>query len=112
MTVRSARGQASIELLGTFPLLLVVALGAAQLLAAGLCREYAAQSARAGAAALLQGRAPDEAARRAVPGWSSRSVDVTVEGRRVTVRVRPRAALPGLAPVLAAESAADAGPVA
>jgi hypothetical protein len=105
-----ARGQASIELLGTLPLLLVVVLGGAQLLAAGLCREYAAQSARAGAVALIQGEDPREAAREAVPGWSSRSVDVAVEGRRVTVRVRPRAALPGLAGVLASESAADAGP--
>ena len=112
MTVRSARGQASIELLGVLPLLLVVALGAAQLLAAGICREYAAQSARAGAAALIQGRDPREAAREAVPGWSSRDVDVAVDGRRVTVRIRPRAALPGLARLLAAESAADAGPVA
>jgi hypothetical protein len=107
-----SRGQASIELLGTLPLLLVVALGAAQLLAAGLCREYAAQSARAGAVALLQGRDPREAAREAVPGWSHRGVEVAIEGRRVTVRVRPRAALPGLAGVLTAESAADAGPVA
>jgi hypothetical protein len=109
--VTGARGQASVELVGILPLLLVVVLGAAQLLAAGLCREYAAQSARAGAEALIQGRDPRVAAREAVPGWSRRTVDVAVDGRRVIVRVRPRAALPGLASVLAAESAADAGPV-
>jgi hypothetical protein len=107
-----ARGQASIELLGALPLLLVAALGAAQLLAAGLCREYAAQSARAGAVALIQGGDPREAARDAVPGWSSRRVQVTVDGRQVTVRVLPRAALPGLTGLLVAEAVADAGPLA
>jgi hypothetical protein len=108
----SAGGQASIELLATVPLLLLVALAAAQLLAAGLCREYATQSARAGAVALLQGRDPRAAARDAVPGWSSRAVTVQVGGRRVTVRMRPRGALPGLGRLLAAESSADAGPAA
>ena len=90
----------------------MVALGATQLLAAGALREYAAQSASAGAVALLQDRDPEQAARDAVPGWSSRDVDVAVADRRVTVRIRPRAALRGWRGMLTAESAADAGPVA
>ena len=103
-------GQASVELVAALPVVLLVALAAAQLLAAGLCREYAAQSARAGAVALLQGADPRAAARAAVPSLPARSVDVRVAGRSVRVRVLPRAAIPGLARLLTAESSADAGP--
>ena len=103
-------GQASVELVAALPVVLLVALAVAQLLAAGLCREYAAQSARAGAVALLQDADPRAAARAAVPSLPARSVDVRVAGRRVSVRVSPRAAIPGLGRLLAAESSADAGP--
>lgn len=103
-------GQAGVELLAGVPLALLVVLAAAQLLAAGACREYAAHAANAGAVALLQDSSPARAARAAVPAWSSASVRVTGGGRRVVVRVRPRATLPGLADLLEAESSADAGP--
>jgi hypothetical protein len=103
-------GQASVELVAVLPVLLLVALAVAQLLAAGLCREYAAQSARAGAVALLQDADPRAAAHGAVPSLPAHSVDVRVAGRRVSVRVAPRAAIPGLAGLLAAQSSADAGP--
>ena len=108
--MKPQRGQASVELVAALPLVLLVALAATQLLAAGLCREYAAQAARAGAVALLEDGDPEQAARDAVPGWSSRGVDVVVADRRVTVRVRAHAALPGVARLLTAESSADAGP--
>lgn len=107
---RGTGGQASVELVAALPVVLLVALAAAQLLAAGLCREYAAQSARAGAVALLQDADPRAAARGAVPSLPVRSVDVRVDGRRVSVWVSPRAPIPGLARLLAAESSADAGP--
>lgn len=106
----SERGQASVELLASVPLVLVVVLAAAQLLAAGVCREYAAHAAQAGASALLQDRDPVQAAGAAIPGWSHAGVRLTAGGRRVVVRVRPRAALPGLGGLLTAESFADAGP--
>ena len=78
---RGTGGQASVELVAALPVVLLVALAAAQLLAAGLCREYAAQSARAGAVALLQDADPRAAARGAVPSLPVRSVDVRVAGR-------------------------------
>jgi hypothetical protein len=45
-----------------------------------------------------------------VPGWSRGRVDVHVQGRRVLVRLRPRAFLPKLAQWLEATGVAHAGP--
>ena len=107
---RGTGGQASVELVAALPVVLLVALAAAQLLAAGLCREYAAQSARAGAVALLQDADPRAAARGAVPSLPCARWTFASPGAAVSVRVSPRAAIPGLARLLAAESSADAGP--
>ena len=92
------------------PLLVVIALAAAQLLAAGAARELADHAAEAGAVAMLQDADPAAAARDAVPGWSHGRMTVHVAGRRVTVRLRPRSPIPGLAGTLEATGAADAGP--
>lgn len=104
------RGQSSIELLAVLPLGLLVVLAVAQLLAAGLCREHAAHAARAGAVALLQGTDAGRTARAALPARSRRQAKISVAGRRVVVRLRPPAVLPGLAALLTYESSADAGP--
>lgn len=109
--MRSSSGQATVELVGMLPLAVLVALTAGQLLAAGLARELAGHAAEAGAVALVQGLDPRQAARDALPGWSAGRVDVVVRERRVRVRVRPRALVPGLAGELAATATADAGPV-
>jgi hypothetical protein len=106
----SSAGQATVELVAMMPLAALVALTAGQLLAAGAARELAGNAAGAGAAALVQGLDPRQAARDAVPGWSRRRVEVHVEGRRVRVRMRPVAVIPGLDGRLAATSVADAGP--
>ncbi len=103
-------GQASIELVALVPLLLLVVLAAAQLLAAGAGRELADHAAEAGAVAVLQGGDPEAAARAAVPGWSNGRLDVAVQRRRVRVRLRPRALLPALAEMLESSGEADAGP--
>ena len=103
-------GQASIELVALVPLLLLVVLGAAQLLAAGAGRELADHAAEAGAVAVLQGGDAAAAARTAVPGWSSGRLDVAVQRRHVRVRLRPRAFLPALAELLESSGEADAGP--
>ncbi|HWC26388.1 MAG TPA: hypothetical protein VG474_07380 [Solirubrobacteraceae bacterium] len=110
MTLRSASGQASVELVALAPLLAVVALAAAQLLAAGAARELADHAAQAGAVALLQRADPRTAARDAVPGWSRGRLDVRVEGGRVRVRLRPRSLVPALGRLLEARGEADAGP--
>ncbi len=102
-------GQASVELVAILPLALVIAVAVAQLIAAGSAEELAGAAATAGAAALLQDGDPVAEARAAIPGRSSRDVTVRVQGRRVTVRVRPRAVAGPLAGLLIAEARADAG---
>jgi hypothetical protein len=92
------------------PLALLTALGIGQALAFGAARELAGAGAEAGAIALVQGADPDAAAREAVPGWAAKRVEVSVDGRRVDVRLRPRALLPVLSGALVAAASADAGP--
>jgi hypothetical protein len=95
---------------GAVPLIAVVVLGAAQLLAAGAAGELADHAAEAGAMAVLQGADPRAAARDAVPGWSRDHMSIRVEGRRVHVRLRPPSPIPALGGLLAANAVADAGP--
>jgi hypothetical protein len=107
---RPARGQASVEVVALLPLALLIALAIGQALAFGAARELAGAGAEAGAIALVQGADADAAARQAVPGWAAKRVEVSVEGRRVRVRLRPRMVLPGLSGALPADASADAGP--
>lgn len=106
------RGQASVETVALLPLLLLVALVVAQMLAAGRCRELAGHAAAAGASALLQDGDPRRAAREALPAWSRSRLAVVVSGRRVRVVLRPPGLLPGLGDALVATARADAGPAA
>ncbi len=108
-----SRGQASIEVLGFLPLVLLVALAMFTLISAHTAGEQAGEAAEAAALALLQGGAdPRAAARAALPAGSRRRATIAVSGRRVRVRVRPRVLLPipGLADRLAGEARTDAGP--
>lgn len=105
----SSPGQASVETLALLPLLLGLTLACGQLLAAGVARELAGHGATAGAAALIQGRDAARAAEGALPGWARKRAKVTVDGRRVSVRL----VAPGVGPLarlLEARSLADAGP--
>ncbi len=104
------RGQAGVELVGMLPLLLLVGVSLAQLLAAGLAREAAHHAAEAGAVAMLEGGDPQRDARAAAPDWSRKRLTVTVAGHSVAVRVEPPAIVPGTAALLATTSSADAGP--
>ena len=110
MSLRSARGQAAVELVGMLPLLFVVVCAVTQVLVAGLAREAAHHAAQAGAMALAQGADPAQEARAAVPDWSRRRLTVRVDGRAVHVRVVPPALVPGTGRLLAAVSTAWAGP--
>jgi hypothetical protein len=107
---RGEAGQATVELVVLAPLVVAIALAAAQLLAAGAAGSLADHAAEAGALALLQGDDPAAAARAAVPGWSRRRMTVTVSGRRVRVRLRPRSPVAALGDLLVATREADAGP--
>jgi hypothetical protein len=106
--MRRDSGQATVELVALLPVLLLVTLAAAALLAGHGAREQDGHAAQAGAMAMLQGGDPRESARRALPAGVRRRARVQIHGRRVTVRVRPR--LPIVANAMTAEVTADAGP--
>jgi hypothetical protein len=105
---RSHAGQATVELVALLPLLLIVALAAAALLAGYGANEQAATAAQAGAMAMLQGGDPRESARRALPATVRGRTTIEIHDRRVTVRVRPH--LPIVARAMTAQVTADAGP--
>jgi hypothetical protein len=77
---------------------------------AGYSLTLADGAAEAGALALTAGRPAKQAARGALPGWAEERVEVTVEGRRVTVRLRPPSPLAAIAARLAVTSSALARP--
>jgi hypothetical protein len=101
-------GQATVELVALVPILLVVVLAAAALLAGHGAREQAGVAAQAGAMAMLQGGDPHGSALTALPDGVRGGARIEIQGRRVTVRVRPR--LPIVAQAMTAEVTADAGP--
>jgi len=94
--VSSERGQASVELLGALPALLLLALVIFQLLAVGYSSVLAGSAAEAGALALAAGGDAEAGVREALPGWSKVRADVEVAGGRVTVRIEPPSLLPSL----------------
>ncbi len=79
------------------PLLLAVALAAAQLLAAGYASVLAGNAAEAGALALAGDGDARSAARAALPGWSRARAGVSVSGGEVRVSMRPPALIGALA---------------
>jgi uncharacterized protein (UPF0333 family) len=91
------RGQASIEMLGGVPALLLLAVVIAQLMVAGYTAVLAGTAAEAGALAIAGGGAPEAAARNAVPGWARAGARVTRGGGAVRVQMRPPSLLPWLA---------------
>ncbi len=103
-------GQASVELVAVLPVAAVVALTAAQVLAAGWSAELAGHAAEAGAIALGREEDPRAAARAALPGWSRDRVRVRISGRAVRVRLPPPTVVPVLAGALTPTAHADAGP--
>ena len=97
MTGRSERGQASVELLGAVPALLVLGLAVLQLLAVGYSGVLAGAAAEAGALALAGGADARHGARESLPGWSRARARVTVSGGTVRVRLRPPSPLRAVA---------------
>ena len=83
------RGQASVELLGSLPVVLLVGAVLMQLLAVGYAASLAGAAAEAGALALAGGGDAREAARAAVPGWSRARMTVRSSDGRVEIRMRP-----------------------
>lgn len=106
----SERGQATVELVAALPALLLAALLALQLLAAGYALTLADGAAEAGALALASGGSASEAARGALPGWAQDDVRVEVHGGEVSVRLRPPSPFAAVAERLTVTSSASARP--
>lgn len=104
------RGQATVELVAALPALLLAALLALQLLAAGYALTLADGAAEAGALALASGGSAAGAAREALPGWAEDDVSVSVEGGEVSVRLRPPSPVGAIAERLTVSSSAAARP--
>jgi pilus assembly protein CpaE len=85
-TARTAeRGQASVELLGALPALLLVGVVTFQLLAIGYAKVLAGDAAEAGALAAAGGADVTAAARAALPGWSRAGMRARIDGGAVRV---------------------------
>ena len=100
------RGQASVELIASVPLLAGVALLCLPLLAAGYAVSLADGAVEAGATAVAAGLPAEPAARAALPGWADDRVDVERLGGRVTVRLRPPSPLAAIERALEVSSTA------
>ena len=82
-------GQASVELLGAIPALLLLGAVIFQVLTVGYASVLAGSAAEAGALALAAGSDPEAGVREALPGWSRVHARVSVSGGTVHVRLRP-----------------------
>lgn len=91
--MRAERGQATVELLGAVPALLLLGLVVFQLLAVGYAAVLAGNAAEAGALAAAGGADATDAARAAVPGWQRARMKVEADAGRVEVRMRPTSPL-------------------
>jgi len=94
-------GQATVELLAALPAVLLAGLVGLQLALAGYSATLADGAAEAGALALAAGRPAKAAARRALPGWAEADAEISVEGGRVAVTLRPPLSIPFLGERLA-----------
>ena len=106
--VAGERGQATVELVALLPIVLAATFAGAAVLGARSAQDRADDAARAGAMAVLQGDDPLSAAREQLRPRERGGV--RVDGRRVTVEVRPRLPLHLRLPGLDAHAVADAGP--
>ena len=107
---REETGQSSVELVALLPLTLVVGFAIMSLLAARSAAGEASAAAQAGAMALIQDADAAEGARAALPAPARGRAQIHVDGRRITVTVRPATQPPFLASTLASTATADAGP--
>jgi hypothetical protein len=107
---RAEHGQSSVELVALLPLTFVIGIAIMTLLAARSAAGEAAAAAQAGAMALIQGADATAAARAALPPPARHRARIDIDGRRITVTVRPATQPPFLASALSSTASADAGP--
>lgn len=94
--LRSERGQASVELVGMLPLLLIAALLVWQLLLAGYAVTSAENAARNASRAEALGDDGREVGEDSLSYGLDEGAEVQIEGDRATVRVRIPIVVPGL----------------
>ncbi len=106
LALSGRHGQATTEVLALAPVVFVTGLICMQGFAAGANVVTADRAAHSAAVALLRddAAAARRRASRALPAWPRGRVFVTGAGRRVTVRLRPRALPTDLAAALETES--------
>lgn len=104
MIARRETGQATVESVALAPIVLLCCLLGLQGLVAGANFVVAAHVAHSAALAGELGRDTKRAARRAAPGWSTGELSVSDRMHKVTVRLKPRTIVPGLATLLSAEA--------
>jgi hypothetical protein len=105
--LRSARGQASLELLAGLPALLLSALIALQLLATGYAASIADGAAEAGALAAAAGTGPRAAALASMPGWARDRARVEMSPDTIRVSLPPLSLISPLAERLRVGSSAE-----
>ena len=93
---RGERGQATVELLSTLPLLIIAALLVWQLLLVGIVMTSASNAARTGSRAASLSGDGAKAARNALRPAFRRGSQVTVDGTSVRVRVSMPLIVPGV----------------
>ena len=103
------RGQATVEVLGALPALLLLGLVTLQLLAVGYAAVLAGAAAEAGELALAGGGDARAAVRQSLPGWSRAGASVAVSRGTVRVRLRPPSPLRAVARKLAVRASASVG---
>lgn len=101
-----SRGQATVELLGALPAILLTGLVVFQLLAVGYAKVLAGNAAEAAAIAVAGGGEARGAARAAVPGWSRARMRVESRAGRVVIRMRPPSPLRAVGRALEVEATA------
>jgi hypothetical protein len=101
------RGQAAVELLGALPVLVLLGLAVAQLLAVGYATVLAGNAAEAGALALAARADAEASVQNALPGWSRAGASVRVAGGKVTVELRPPSLMEAIARKLEVTSTAS-----
>jgi Flp pilus assembly protein TadG len=105
--IRDPRGQATVEMMGALPFVLLLGLVVLQLLAVGYASMIAGQAAESAALAVAGGGEAEKAARAAVPGWSRARMRIQVHGRRVQVSMEPPSAIDAVARRLEVHAVAE-----
>jgi hypothetical protein len=99
-------GQATVEVLAAIPILLLTGFVCFQALVTGYSQSLADSAAQAGAIAAIRGQSARAAARSSLPGWAGGRSRISVQGRRVQVRLVPPSPFGVLADLVTVDSSA------